>query len=67
MKRFLAILTITLLTSMYCMAGGVKVKEGKAAFFKENASAVVEFDFSKPLGKRMRILRHGAATNMKSV
>jgi hypothetical protein len=29
------------------MAGGVKVKEGKAAFFKENASAVVEFDFSE--------------------
>lgn len=47
MKRLFTIVTITLLTSMYCMAGGVKVKEGKAAFLKENACAVVEFDFSK--------------------
>ena len=47
MKKFFAIVTIILLASTYCMAGGVKVKEGKAAFLKENASAVVEYDFSQ--------------------
>jgi hypothetical protein len=29
------------------MAGGVKVKVGNASFLKENASAIVEFDFTK--------------------
>ena len=47
MKRLFAFILVTLLSSVYCFAGGVKVKEGKKAFLKENVSAIVEFDFSK--------------------
>ncbi len=47
MKKYLLLLLVIVLTSVNCMAGGVKVKEGKASFLKENASAIVEFDFSK--------------------
>lgn len=47
MKKILLLFLVTVLTSVNCMAGGVKVKEGKASFLKESASAIVEFDFSK--------------------
>ena len=47
MRRLLLTTLVTVLTSMYCMAGGVKVKMGNASFLKENASAIVEFDFTK--------------------
>lgn len=47
MKRLFTSILVTLLASVYCFAGGVKVKEGKKAFLKENVSAIVEFDFSK--------------------
>lgn len=47
MRRLLLTTLVTVLTSMYCMAGGVKVKVGNASFLKENASAIVEFDFTK--------------------
>ena len=47
MRRLFLITLVTVLTSMYCMAGGVKVKMGNASFLKENVSAIVEFDFTK--------------------
>ena len=47
MKKVLVTLMVSILTSAYCMAGGVKVKEGKVSFTKESVTAVVEFDFSK--------------------
>lgn len=47
MRRLFLITLVTVLTSMYCMAGGVKVKMGNASFLKENGSAIVEFDFTK--------------------
>lgn len=46
MKKYLLLL-VAMMSSVYCMAGGIKVKEGKSAFLKEDASAIVEFDFSK--------------------
>ncbi len=47
MKRFFLSLTVILVTCLNCMAGGVKVKEGKSAFLKEKVNAIIEFDFSK--------------------
>lgn len=46
MRLFLTGLAM-MLASMYCMAGGVKMKVGNASWLKENGSAIVEFDFTK--------------------
>ncbi|MCR5151767.1 MAG: hypothetical protein K6A98_01270 [Prevotella sp.] len=47
MRRVFLTVAIMVFASVCCLAGGVKVKEGTTAFMKENAGAVVEFDFSK--------------------
>ena len=65
MKR-LIILMVSVFANMYCFAGGLKVKEGSAAFLKEKVNAVVEFDFSTTTWEKMRILKLGVEINMKS-
>ena len=46
MKKLCLLFCMTMVTVL-ANAGGVKVKEGKATFLKENVVAIVEFDFSK--------------------
>ena len=47
MKKLFLFILVTLFSGIYSYAGGLIVKDGKVAFIKENANAIVEIDFTK--------------------